>query len=124
MEFSQVEHEYNLYKSLVGAIGIPSVHWFGMECDYNVLVLEHLGPSLEDLFNHSNHKFCLLTILLLADQLVCQESCLLQSTILIATTQISCIEFIHSHHLVYCDIKPANLLMGIGEHDATLRAHA
>jgi len=74
MEVSQVEHEYNVYKSLAGAIGIPSVHWFGMECDYNVLVLEHLGPSLEDLFNHNNRKFCLLTVLLLADQLVSVRS--------------------------------------------------
>ena len=70
MEVSQVEHEYNVYKSLAGAIGIPSVHWFGTECDYNVLVLEHLGPSLEDLFDHNNQKFCLPTVLLLADQLV------------------------------------------------------
>ena len=70
MEVSQIKHEYNVYKSLAGTIGIPSVHWFGMECDYNVLVLEHIGPSLEDLFYHNNQKFCLLTVLLLADQLV------------------------------------------------------
>ena len=70
VELSQVEHEYKVYKSLAGGIGIPSVYWFGTECDYNVLVLEHLGPSLEDLFNRCDRKFNLQTVLLLADQLV------------------------------------------------------
>ena len=62
VELSQVKHEYKVYKSLAGGIGIPSVYWFGTECDYNVLVLEHLGPSLKDLFNHCNCKFNLQTV--------------------------------------------------------------
>jgi serine/threonine protein kinase len=53
VEQAQVEHEYQVYKSLAGGIGIPAVHWFGTEQDYNVLVLERLGPSLKDLFNRS-----------------------------------------------------------------------
>ena len=31
--------------------GIPNVRWFGKEGDYNVLIMDLLGPSLEDLFN-------------------------------------------------------------------------
>lgn len=69
----QLAHEYNIYKSIAG-IGIPSICWFGTEGNYNVMVLERLGPFLEDLLNQNNWKFSLKTVLLLADQMVCWSS--------------------------------------------------
>lgn len=65
----QLQHEFEVYQNLISS-SIPSVHWFGTECDYNALVLTRLGPSLEDLFNRCNCKFSLKTVLLLADQMV------------------------------------------------------
>ena len=53
-------------------VGIPNVHWFGVEGDYNVMVIDLLGPSLEDLFNYCKRKFSLKTVLMLADQMVSQ----------------------------------------------------
>ncbi|XP_028091910.1 casein kinase 1-like protein 1 isoform X2 [Camellia sinensis] len=54
----------------IDTAGIPHVRWFGVEGDYNVLVMDLLGPSVEDLFNFWSRKLSLKTILMLADQMV------------------------------------------------------
>ena len=43
----QLLYESRLYRYLQGGHGIPYIHWYGMEGNYNVLVLDLLGPSLE-----------------------------------------------------------------------------
>jgi len=74
--------------------GIPDVKWYGSEGDYNVLVIDLLGPSLEDLFNFCQKKFTLKTVLMLADQM------------------ISRLEFMHSRSYLHRDVKPDNFLIG------------
>ena len=51
---TQLLYETKMYRILAGenVEGIPKVHWYGVEGDYNVLVFDLLGPSLEHLFNY------------------------------------------------------------------------
>ncbi|KAF8645381.1 hypothetical protein AX16_007883 [Volvariella volvacea WC 439] len=93
---SPLKQESKIYKTLMGGPGVPWIMWSGKKGDYNVMVIDLLGPSLEDLFKMCNRHFSLKTVLLLADQL------------------ISRIEFIHSNNFVHRDIKPANFVMGVG----------
>jgi hypothetical protein len=57
-------------KWFINVVGIPAVHWWGTEGDYNVLVMDLLGESVEQLFVNSNKKFSLKTVIMLVDQMV------------------------------------------------------
>lgn len=53
--------------------GVPHLKWFGVEGEYSCMVIDLLGPSLEDLFNYCKRIFSLKSVLMLADQLVSTE---------------------------------------------------
>ena len=46
-----LEYEAKLYSKLQGQPGFATVHWYGVEGDFKVLVIDMLGPSLNDLFD-------------------------------------------------------------------------
>ncbi|KAG1845135.1 hypothetical protein DFJ58DRAFT_894100 [Suillus subalutaceus] len=54
---TSLEHEYNVLRQLGDTVGIPHVHWFGCEDNYDALVLDCLGQSLESVFKTYKHSF-------------------------------------------------------------------
>ncbi|CAO3646791.1 unnamed protein product [Cunninghamella echinulata] len=40
----QLEYEARVYQLLAGGVGIPFVQWFGKEHEFNILVMDLLGP--------------------------------------------------------------------------------
>ena len=51
-------------------VGIPKLHYYAQEGDYNVMVIDLLGPSMEDLFEYCRRKFTLKSVLMIAIQMV------------------------------------------------------
>nr|XP_043619268.1 casein kinase 1-like protein 9 [Erigeron canadensis] len=92
----QLHYESKIYMILQGGTGVPTLKWYGVEGECNAMVIDLLGPSLEDLFNYCNRKFSLKTVLMLADQL------------------INRVEYMHARSFLHRDLKPDNFLMGLG----------
>lgn len=98
----QLRHEYKVYRELNNCHGFCSVYHFGTQDNYNVMVMDLLGPSLEDLFTKCQRRFSLKTVLQLADQI------------------LERVDTLHSRHLIHRDIKPANFVIGLGEQGANV----
>jgi len=100
----QLIYESKLYMSIAGGTGIPNIHWCGSQGNYNIMVIDLLGPSLEDLFNFCKRKFTVKTVLMIADQMLAR------------------IEYIHYKNFIHRDVKPDNFLIGHGKKKSTVYA--
>ncbi len=81
---------------------MQNFQWCGTETGINILIVDLLGPSLEDMFQLCNRRFNLKTVCMLAEQLVTR------------------IEFIHQQSYIHRDIKPENFVLGLAKKSAVV----
>lgn len=72
------------------------MYHYGNEGNYNILIMELMGNSLDKLFKKLNRKFSLKSILIMIDQ------------------TLKILEIFHSHNYIHRDIKPDNFVIGLG----------
>lgn len=97
MKPARILNEYKIYKFLNKSgftVGLPKIYDFIETAGHNIMFMQLLGSSLEDLFNTYNRLFSLQTVLLIATQL------------------IDLLKKLHTCHLIHRDIKPNNFLIG------------
>jgi serine/threonine protein kinase len=87
-------YEWQVYSSLNGCYGIPSVHYKGRQGDFYVMVMDILGPSLWDVWNSVGQAMT-------PSMVAC-----------IAVEAISILEKLHAKGFVHGDVKPENFLLG------------
>eukprot|EP00612_Vaucheria_litorea_P001198 CAMPEP_0171451924 /NCGR_PEP_ID=MMETSP0945-20130129/234_1 /TAXON_ID=109269 /ORGANISM="Vaucheria litorea, Strain CCMP2940" /LENGTH=645 /DNA_ID=CAMNT_0011976481 /DNA_START=330 /DNA_END=2267 /DNA_ORIENTATION=+ len=98
----QLRHEYKVYRELQNFPGISRVYYFGTQNVHHVMVMDLLGPSLEDLFTKCGRRFSLKTVLQIADQL------------------LERMETMHNRHLIHRDVKPGNFCIGAERGSSTI----
>lgn len=97
----RLSYEFKIYKKIHNNIakselirGVPIIYELIETTDYNMLSMELLGTSLEDIFNKQNKTFKLSTVVFLGWQIM------------------NIIDKIHISGVIHRDIKPANFLTG------------
>ncbi|OCH90131.1 kinase-like protein [Obba rivulosa] len=95
-------YEAKIYRMLEGHLGILAPRWDGEEGGAGIMVMDKLGPNLDQLRSFCRGKFSLKTICMLALQMIAR------------------IEFAHSRGIVVRDVKPENFAMGMGENRSIL----
>ncbi|KEG06100.1 putative casein kinase [Trypanosoma grayi] len=88
---------YRILNASTNVVGVSNIMYYSVEGDFSVMVIDLLGPSLEDLFCYCGQQFSLKTTLMLAGQMIAR------------------IEFIHNQSVIHRNIRPEHFLMGTGK---------
>ena len=90
-----LENEATIMEYLKGP-NIPYIKLYGSTSEYNILVMQLLGKSLENIFEEKK-IFSLKTVCMIGYQFV------------------TVLEYIHNKHILHRDIKPDNFVMGLNK---------
>ena len=89
-----LKNEARIYRLFTNTKGIPNMRSFGKEGDYNYIVMDKLGMSLEDLFQQNKGGISL------------------QKVIMIGIQLIKRIQSVHLNNIIHRDVKPENFMLG------------
>lgn len=90
----QLAYEYKVYKSMAAqGSWLPKIYWYGSSGDYNALVMERLGPSLQRLFS-VHHRLPISQVNSIAPKMIHR------------------LEMCHESGIVHRDIKTDNFVVG------------
>ena len=101
---SQLEYESRVYEMLQGCKGIPKVFDFFTSGDYNVLILQKLGRSIQDVVEEQGGSLSMKVVLA------------------IGTRVVKHLSFVHGLGLIHRDLKPQNMMLAAddGSHEVFL----
>jgi len=98
-------HESKVYAAIQGCYRVPKIFWIGIAGEFTCMVIELLGPSLEDRFQYCGKRFDLSKVSQLG------------------VMMIDSIQQMHDESkYIHRDIKPHNFLLGKGirEHQVSI----
>ncbi|KAF9077951.1 kinase-like domain-containing protein, partial [Rhodocollybia butyracea] len=95
---STLEYEYKLYQVLAGHPSIPRVYAYGTkmitDLEFRVMVMELLGPTVEDRFRESRKEFTA------------------ERSAKVGLGMLTAVKYLHSQGFIHRDLKPKNFLFG------------
>ena len=90
---SQLHYEHRIYRLLAGSSGIPRVYDYFSDGDYNIMIMDKLGKSVEDVLVEQGGS-------LAADIVVA-----------IGRKVLSALEHVHRNGVAHRDLKPQNMML-------------
>ena len=108
-QIPQLFLEFEFYKRLGVDFALPKVHFYGRCGKYNAMVMDLLGPNLEELFTFCGRRFSTKTILLIGIQLLTRLEKIHNRGLVFRFITKLCLTCYHS---LVRDLKPENVLIG------------